>query len=136
MSAQTLRFEFPLPPRLNTNAFRGHWGRAAREKKQWYSNCDARQALGLLPRPPAAPFRHAAIQATLYVARLHDADNAFHRCAKFPLDYLKTRGFIVDDSPTHIHWTGIPTQRVTKNGNAHYMEIVLTELSQLPEPRD
>lgn len=57
-------------------------------------------------------------------AKLLDWDNLMARC-KWPIDFLKERGLIVDDGPTQVVWTGIPTQQ---HGRPPRLELTIEEV--------
>jgi hypothetical protein len=52
----------------------------------------------------------------MHLGAMMDHDNALRR-HKWPLDWLKTRRYIVDDSPAHLNWKSFPEQRVKRDGN-------------------
>mgnify|MGYP001617675201 CR=1 FL=1 len=57
-----------------------------------------------------------------------DDGNALHRCEKWPCDWLKTRGYIVDDRRSCLTWETLPAQVVKRDGN-YRIELVLTPLA-------
>ena len=65
-------------------------------KREYFDNCLARY--GKLP-PPTPDMVRADV--TLYTHQAMDEDNLNARL-KFPLDWLQSRGYIVDDSPAHL----------------------------------
>ena len=50
-----------------------------------------------------------AITATIYHTHVMDDDNAVARL-KWPVDWLVSGHWIVDDNRKHLRWTGFPTQ--------------------------
>ena len=105
-------FLFPLP--ANRANSRGHWRRGIQRKKKFYAECDRRVLARLLTRPPAEPWDRSTITAELTMRNQMDDDNALAHC-KDICDFLTTRaGYITDDSRTHLRWTAIPTQRITR----------------------
>lgn len=116
-----LVFVLPLPANLLND--RKHWRAKHREMVEWQDECDERQCAGLLPPPPRQAFSGIVASAVLYVAQEMDDDNAFVRCAKWPLDWLKTRGYITDDTRRHVRWTALPDQIVGKRAD---QRLVLT----------
>lgn len=104
-------FLFPLP--ANRANSRGHWRKGFNARRKFYAECDLRVLARLLPRPPAEPWDRSTITAELTMRNPMDDDNALARC-KDICDFLKTRGYITDDSRMHLRWTGIPTQRITR----------------------
>lgn len=119
---EPMRFTFPLPPNLANG--RMHWRTLTRKKTAYNADCDVLQ-LHELPPPPAQPFARATIAVTLTVGAQMDHDNAVARC-KWPIDWLVTRGYLVDDKPKHLSWTGFPLQRVRRS--EHGVDITLTPL--------
>lgn len=115
----TLTFVFPMPTNL-ANRGRGasRNGLAlSREKKRYLKSLDTLQAAGVLPPPPDAAFATARISSVMVLGSAMDDDNAMTR-HKWPKDWLKTRGYIVDDSKKHLTWTGFPEQRVSRKEEA------------------
>ncbi len=79
---------------------------------------------GILPPPPPQPLAKAVITARLTLWNPMDEGNAMTRAEKLPCDWLKTRGYLVDDSRKHLRWGGIPTQRISRK-NAPCLELTL-----------
>jgi hypothetical protein len=122
----TLTLTVPMPENLANTSQRGWRGLHAR-KVRYYAALDRLQAAGLIPPPPKRPFAKASIRATMYLGAAMDAGNAMHRAEKWPCDWLKTRGYIVDDKPTCLVWDGLPEQRIKRDG--HYrIELTLSPL--------
>ena len=69
-----------------------------------------------IPAPPKQPLDSITLSVVMHLARQMDHDNAAARC-KWPIDWLKTRRYIVDDSPAHLRWASFPEQRVKRDGN-------------------
>ncbi len=63
----------------------------------------------------------------MHLSNQMDVDNALRR-HKWILDWLKTRGYVVDDSPKHLEWVSFPEQRVKRDGN-YRVELTLTPLA-------
>jgi hypothetical protein len=123
--ATHLTFVFPLPVNL-ANA-RMHWRTKLEAKKRFYAECDAKQASSLLPVPPSAPWTHCIAKAVMYLGAEMDDDNSAHRL-KWCWDWLKTRGYIVDDKRKHLTRVGYPEQRI-KRGQQYRVEVTLTRLT-------
>ena len=111
----------PLPPNMANGRF--HWRTKDRLRKVYCAEADRRQAAGLLPKPPAKPLERVTLDVVMHLASRMDHDNAAARC-KFAVDWLKTRGYIVDDSPKHLSWVSFPEQRVKRDGN-YRLELTL-----------
>lgn len=93
MSARLI-FELPLPENLANS--RAHWATKDRARRDYWRVLDLHVMAKRLPRPPAVPWPRARVAATLRTVRQMDADNAAARC-KWPLDWLQSRGYIVND---------------------------------------
>jgi hypothetical protein len=119
-----MKFIFPVPPNLtNRRSGASHWAVRGREKKHYLGRCDSIQLVGMLPEPPASPLERAIVSSVMYLGNSMDDDNALAR-HKWPLDWLKTRGFIADDRRTCIKWKSLPDQIIKRDGN-YRIEITL-----------
>ena len=118
-----LRFVIPMPPNL-ANA-RMHWAKKHKERVAYFAKLDELQRYGLLPAPPRVPFPKATIGAVMHLGAAMDEGNAMHRAEKWPCDWLKTRGYIVDDRRSCLRWVGFP-QQVVKRGAEYFLELTLT----------
>jgi hypothetical protein len=118
-----LRFVVPMPSNL-ANA-RMHWTRKHRERRAYFARLDELLAFGQFPRPPKAPFAKATIRAVMHLGAAMDEGNAMHRAEKWPCDWLKTRGYIVDDNRKCLTWEGLPEQ-IVKRGAEYFIELTLT----------
>lgn len=122
---RTLLFVFPMPTNVTNPGSRTHWAQKGRMKKEYLKQCDERQGAGLLPPPPKKPFTSATLSSVMHLGAHMDDDNAMAR-HKSILDWLKTRGYIVDDRKTCVRWTGFPEQEVKRDGD-YRIELTLTE---------
>ncbi len=113
-------------PRNISNGSHGHWATRYGQRTAYLNELDMLQALGKLPAPPAIPFSRVRIDSVMHLGMPMDQDNAMRR-HKWILDFLKTRGYIVDDSPKHLEWVSFPEQRVKRDGN-YRVELSLTPL--------
>lgn len=118
-----MKMTFPMPPNLTNAGSRSHWKIKGREKKAYLKVCDERQNCGLLPAPPKMPHASIELSSVMHLGSAMDDDNALAR-HKWPLDWLKTRGFIVDDRRQNIKWLSLPEQVVKRDGN-YSIEITL-----------
>lgn len=98
----------------------------SREKKRYLAQLDTLQAAGLIPEPPLTPWPKARIASVMTLWAAMDDDNAMVR-HKWPCDWLKTRGYIVDDKRKCLTWAGFPEQRIDRKEPAH-MTITLVAL--------
>lgn len=119
----TLTISFPMPPNLTNAGSHGHWRIKGNEKKRFLALCDERQAAGLLPPPPKCAFQKAILSSVMHLGHAMDDDNALAR-HKWPLDWLKTRGYIVDDRRKCVRWIALPEQIIKRDGN-YRIEITL-----------
>lgn len=93
--SEPLVFEMPLPPNLGNKNF-AHWAMRTKAKNRYLKELDERVTVRWMPRAPAQPFAKAVLRVEMHVAGVMDRDNAEARL-KFPIDWLKTRRYIVDD---------------------------------------
>lgn len=127
-----IRMTIPMPENISNPKQSGWRGRAARKEK-YFKRLDELQGAGLLPPPPPRAFPKATIRATMYVGAAMDEANAIHRAEKWPCDWLKTRGYIVDDRRSCLRWEAMPEQIVRRDGN-YRIDITLTPVVA-PFPR-
>lgn len=120
----TLRFVFPLP--INLANARMHWAVKHVRRSEYFAACDALQLAGKVPPPPRAPIERAHVHEVLRMGGHMDDDNAANRC-KWPIDWLKTRGYIADDRKKNLVRSGYPRQLVKRDGD-YAVEITLTAL--------
>ena len=123
--ATHLTFEFPMPENLANS--RMHWAVKDLKRRAFFDLCDAKQAAKQLPAPPSAPWEFSIAHVTMFLAGHMDDDNAGNR-NKWIWDWLKTRGYIVNDSRRHLRQTGYPSQVVKRDGN-YRVEVRLTRLT-------
>ena len=98
-----MKIVLPLPPNIANS--RMHWRVKNRERKAYMELCDL-EWYGDTGYPPDTK---TAITATIYHTHVMDDDNAVARL-KWPVDWIKRYGAIVDDDRKHLVWTGFPTQ--------------------------
>lgn len=120
----TLVFKFPMPPNLTNAKRKGKWQGAHFGKMRYLSHCDDLQQFGILPPPPATPIASARIASVMKLGHAMDDDNALAR-HKWPLDWLKTRGYIAEDRRKNIRWAGLPEQIVGRKQD-YVIELTLT----------
>lgn len=116
-------FRLPMPPNLG-NA-RMHWRVKLNAKHGYMRELEAiatairhgaRLPAGMdyhIPPAPYAPWEKASIEAHMVLGGHMDDDNAMAR-VKWPLDWLRHRGYIQDDRRKHLRWAGLPEQEVTR----------------------
>lgn len=114
----------PMPDNINSNKGRTHWRARDRLRKEYFMRLDDLQGCGLI-RPPDRILRRVTIRSVMYLGNYMDDDNAVAR-HKPLLDWLKTRGYIVDDNRKYLRWEGFPEQIVRRNGE-YRIELTITE---------
>lgn len=126
MSDQLL-FTLPLPDRSFSPNGRSHWAVKHKKKNALWAMADLLVKGKINPKPPKSPWEKATIEAHCVVGAVNDHDNMLARL-KTVVDWLVTRGYLVDDKPTHLEWAGMPTQRVSRK-NSPEVQIVLTRVA-------
>jgi hypothetical protein len=96
---EPLVFVLPLP--INIGNSRTHWSAKLKAKKAYWNLCDLMLMAKRLPPRPARPYPWARLTAVIHHTHDTDADNREARL-KWALDWLKTRGYIVDDSDAYL----------------------------------
>ncbi len=127
-----MKLTFPMPMNAS-NGSHGSWGARYSQKQRYWKECDVRQGAGLIPPPPAKPLSKASISSVMYLGGAMDDDNAMRR-HKWVLDWLKTRGYIVDDRRKNLTWQSFPEQHVARREGNYRIELTLTPLSASPTP--
>ena len=123
MSRAPIVIVAPMPDNI-ANA-RVHWRERDKLKKQYAARLDDMQGAGLIPEPPKTPFAKASIRSTMQLGNAMDEDNAMAR-HKPLLDWLKTRGYIVDDRRSCLTWEAFPHQIIKRNGR-YTITLTLSE---------
>jgi hypothetical protein len=121
-TAKPLHVIVPMPPNIG-NGSHGHWAVRDKQRKAYLKALDMWQAAKRIPPPPPEPLQRATIDSVMNLSRMMDQDNAMRR-HKWVLDWLKTRGYIADDSPKVLTWVSFPEQRV-KMHDEYTIEITL-----------
>jgi hypothetical protein len=125
-----LTFSFPMPPNLTNTVGRGsnHWRAKYATRKTYIARLDELQNAGLLPPPPTLPFKKSLVSSVMHLGAAMDDDNALAR-HKVILDFLKTRGYIVDDRKKNLVWHSLPEQVVKRMKDGGYrIELTLREM--------
>lgn len=120
-----------MPPNLANNKI--HWRTRKKWQDQYKGTLDYMLLRANAKKPPVgeyvvppsleAPFDHATVTVHLVLFNPMDDDNAMARM-KFLMDWLVTRGYLVDDSRKHMAWSGIPTQEIRRDIPA-YVELTI-----------
>ena len=90
----------PMPRNIG-NGSHGHWAVRNKQRVAYLKALDTLQAAGMIPAPPPKAFERVKLDSIMHLAAQMDVDNAMRR-HKSVLDWLKTRGYIVDGSPKHL----------------------------------
>jgi hypothetical protein len=125
MTGTILRFEFPFPP--DRGNARGHSRTHNNSKKSYWAQLDELQLVGKLPKPPRFPLAKVAATGSMHLPNKLDMDNKWARI-KWPMDWLKTRGYIVDDSESHVRWLNDIEQNVDRSGRPAALIVTLVEV--------
>lgn len=116
-----------MPPNLTNPNRMGSWRGKHFRREKYFKQLDELQNVGLLPAPPSAPLKKAVGLVTMYLGSEMDSDNSASRC-KWIWDWLKTRGYIVDDRRKNLVLESYPQQRIKRDKN-YRVEITLSELA-------
>ena len=120
-------FVLPLPPNVaNVASGRSHWRYKHEAQKKYRVACDMKVLARLAPKAPVKPFALATVSAHLATWNPMDDDNAMSRC-KWALDWLVTRGYLLDDRKKNLTWAGIPTQEINRKSPS--LTLTLTPLT-------
>ena len=117
-----MKFTLPLPP--NRANRRRHWRTEKKEHDDYFLACLVRYG-----KKPKRTFEKARIKVKAYTHQTMDTDNLMARL-KHAVDFLVTRGYIVDDKPKHLEWD-MPTQAVDRKNQR--IEVWLDETA-IEEP--
>lgn len=111
---RAMRFCMPLGVnRTNRASGTGHWTTLHRQDERYREALDALARMGAFPAPPTMPYPRVRIRITLYTWAIMDTDNAVSR-AKAAIDWIVRAGYVVDDTPAHLEWSGMPDQVVDR----------------------
>jgi hypothetical protein len=113
--SEPLVFVLPLPVNLGNS--RMHWAQKDKARRDYWHALDIGVLTKRLPRPPGRPYPRAVLDAEIHHTHDTDRDNREARL-KYAIDWLTSRGYIVDDSDAHLERTGfvraVPCRRVTE----------------------
>lgn len=119
-----MEFVFPLPVNLANS--RLHWRTKHAAKKTWMSRVDLLVSAKLIPSPPSEPWHKAILTVHIATGNTMDADNMVSRC-KWAIDWLVTRGYLLNDDPKCLRWSGMPTQEIVRKPNTFYLLLTLEQ---------
>ena len=129
-ASAALHITVPMPMNISNGSHSHHMVRH-KQKLAYWKALDMMQAGELIPKPPRRPLDGITLDSVMHLARQMDVDNAMRR-HKWVMDWLKTRGYIVDDSPKHLTWASFPEQHIRRDGN-YRIELTLQTLHPIPE---
>ena len=120
---RTLVLVFPMPPNLANS--RMHWRVKHKAKVRYWELLDN---LSLMKQIPYTTLRgRVSVSSAMTLKARMDQDNAMAR-HKWVMDWLTTRAYWADDSDRYVHWTGLPTQTISRKLEST-ITLTLTELS-------
>jgi hypothetical protein len=128
-----MELTIPMPP-TNTNSAKGrsrHWRVLEKEKNAYWEMLDLYVVLGRIPDAPHEPIAQATIRSVMYLGGAMDDDNAMAR-HKWPIDWLRKRGYIAGDRRTNLRWEGLPHQ-IVKRDKHYRMVLTLTPVDAVQE---
>lgn len=94
-----ITLSLPMPPNIANG--RGHSRWSSADKKRYFKQVDKLAEYNLIPGPPATPLERVVLSAWMGLGAHMDDENAKLRAYKWPADYLRTRGYIVNDDKAH-----------------------------------
>ena len=115
-----MKITLPLPP--NRANARWHWRTEQRKRTDYELRCRVFSTMEPGQDEPDMPWERARIKATLYVWSRNDLDNLMARM-KWPVDWLVKAGYLVDDSPDHLEWVGLPEQHIDRRNQRIEIEL-------------
>lgn len=98
---QSWQIVVPMPPNNANPGSRTHWRTKGRDKKKYFAQLDELQKFSMIMPPPKHPLTGVQILGVMVLGARMDDENAKFRCYKWPCDWLKTRGYLVDDRRPH-----------------------------------
>jgi hypothetical protein len=104
-----LVFTLPLPVNLANTSF-GHWAVKHKARKAYWESLDVGVTFKRLPCAPQRPYSRARLDVAMYHTHDTDRDNREARL-KWVLDWLTSRGYLVDDADAHLERGEIAVHR-------------------------
>ena len=120
---QPLKLTMPLPLALG-NA-RLHWRKKLKLKHEYWDLC----LVTVKTRRPVMVPERTRITVRLFTWNRNDMEGLWARL-KWPVDWLVTREYILDDSPDALTWE-MPTQAIDRKNQR--IEVELLELTDYDE---
>lgn len=109
-------------PKATGNA-RMHWRTRYYTRTRFWEAQDNRQRLGLIEPPPNRPMGSVTVLAHFLVSKPNDPDNLTARL-KDVMDWLKTRGYIVDDGPSVVKALTVTQETVPRKDCGLVLDVV------------
>ena len=119
---EAMKLVLPLP--MNLANSRLHWRVKNKRKREYFELLDALLMTRNLPDPPAKPWKKARIKVHAYLWSPQDEDNLMARL-KWPVDWLRNAGYVVDDRKKNLIYAGIPEQSIDRKHTR--LEITLVK---------
>ena len=126
-SPKVVRLVVPMPENI-ANGAHGHWRGRHNAKVRYWGLLDGLQASGAIPAPPRHALKRASMRSVMLLGNAMDDSNAMRR-HKWVEDWLKTRGYIVDDRKKNLKWEAFPEQIVKRNGQ-YSIELTITPIEE------
>lgn len=126
----TLELTLPMPE-LQTNSKRGrsrHWRAIEREKNAYWELLDYYALARRIPPAPATPIARATLRSVMHLGAAMDEDNAVAR-HKWPIDWLRKRGYIAGDRRIALRWESFPEQVIKRDGN-YRLVLTITSIEE------
>lgn len=108
---KTIKLTLPLPENFSNS--RAHWRTKLRKKKAYWAACQKLLDAKLIKKPPRKAWEQTIITAHFRLWNTSDQSNLMARM-KWPEDVLVRFGYIVDDAPKHLTYSGVPTQEIAR----------------------
>jgi len=118
-----LTITFPMPPNL-ANA-RMHWRVKHNAKVAYWEALDYLRMAKRIPAPPKKPLGPVRVASAMVLGNSMDHDNAIAR-HKWCVDWLVSRGYLINDTRKLVIWGGFPDQRISRKEPAS-ITLTLTQ---------
>lgn len=115
-----MKMVLPLP--VNLANCRLHHMVKYRKKKAYWADLDMLLMVKRLPPPPETPWQAVHITFDWYVWNKMDPDGRDAR-KKWIIDWLRTRGYIIDDREENVDYTDLP-QTVDRKSQRVELQIL------------
>lgn len=120
-----MKLVLPLPPNFSNDG-RQHWRKKYNAQQKYFRQLDELLICQQVEPPPLQIPARIGLSAVLYVWSEMDDDGAMARL-KWPVDWMRTRGYVADDKRKNIKWAGLPGQVVDRKNQRLELEITPLE---------